>query len=293
MRSDASTRSGYADAIVAATLDALLARLKSRRPPWLAGLSGLQGSGKSTFARQLAAAANARDIGCVVLSLDDFYLGRRARRQLARRVHPLFATRGVPGTHDLALLARTLDALRRASAQSPALLPRFDKGRDTRVAPSRWRRVHVPPRLILLEGWCAGVPAQDEAALRRPLNALERDEDGERRWRGRVNDELAHGYARLWRRFDALVLLQAPGFDVVTRWRDEQERALRRRGAPQAMGHAALARFLMHYERLSRVALRELPSRADLRLRLDRERRVVGTSWMRIDAGERGADVSA
>ncbi|MFC4818724.1 kinase [Dokdonella ginsengisoli] len=293
MRSDASTRSGYADAIVAATLDALLARLKSRRPPWLAGLSGLQGSGKSTFARQLAAAANARGIGCVVLSLDDFYLGRRARRQLARRVHPLFATRGVPGTHDLALLTRTLDALRRASARSPALLPRFDKGRDTRVAPSRWRRVHVPPRLILLEGWCVGVPAQDEATLRRPLNALERDEDGERRWRGRVNEELAHGYARLWRRFDALVLLQAPGFDVVTRWRDEQERALRRRGAPQAMDRAALARFLMHYERLSRVALRELPARADLRLRLDRERRVVEASWMRIDVDERGADVSA
>lgn len=276
MRTDASTRPGYPDAAVAAALDALLARLERRRRPWLAGLSGLQGSGKSTFARQLAAAANARGVGCVVLSLDDFYLGRRARRRLAREVHPLFATRGVPGTHDLDLLARTLAALRGASAATPASLPRFDKGRDTRLPPSRWRRVRVPPRLILLEGWCVGVPAQDDAALRRPLNALERDEDGERRWRRRVNAELAHGYARLWRELDALVLLQAPGFDVVARWRDQQERALRRRGAPQAMDRAALARFLMHYERLSRVALRELPSRADIRLRLDREHKVAG-----------------
>lgn len=292
MRSDASTRAGYADAAVAATLEALLARLRPRRRPWLAGLSGLQGSGKSTFARQLAAAANARGVGCVVLSLDDFYLGRRARLRLARSVHPLFATRGVPGTHDLDLLMRTLAALRHAGERRPAALPRFDKGHDTRVPPSRWRRVRVPPRLILLEGWCVGVPAQDEASLRRPLNALERDEDGERRWRRRVNRELARGYARLWRQLDALVLLQAPGFDVVARWRDQQERALRRRGAPQAMDRAALARFLMHYERLSRVALRELPARADLCLRLDRRRRVAETSWTRIDADECAAGVS-
>ena len=261
---------------MSATIDAAAGRPRARRTPWLVGLSGLQGSGKSTFARQLAAAANARGVACVVLSLDDFYLGRRARRDLARPVHPLFATRGVPGTHDLDLLSRTLTALRRASARNPAWLPRFDKGRDTRLPPSRWRRVTSPPRLILLEGWCVGVPPQREAELRRPLNALERDEDRALQWRRRVNHELAHGYAKLWRRLDRLILLQAPSFDVVARWRDQQERALRRRGAPQAMDRRALARFLMHYERLSRVALRALPARADLRLRLDEERVVRG-----------------
>lgn len=257
-----------------AVLDALLARLQAREPPWLAGISGLQGSGKSTFARQLAAAATTRGVACIALSLDDFYFGRRARTRLARDAHPLFATRGVPGTHDVALLAHALDALRRANTRTPALVPRFDKGRDTRLPPSRWRRVTVPPRLVLLEGWCVGVPPQAEAALRRPLNALERDEDRDLRWRRRVNAELAGSYARLWRRLDALVLLEAPAFDVVARWRDEQERTLRRRGAPQAMDRLRLARFLMHYERLSRVALRELPARADIRLRLDERRRV-------------------
>lgn len=286
MREDASTRSAYPEAVVAATIEAALGRLRRRRAPWLVGLSGLQGSGKSTFARQLAAAANARGVSCVALSLDDFYLGRRARRDLARAVHPLFATRGVPGTHDLGLLSRTLAALRRASAHDPARLPRFDKGRDTRLPPSRWRRVTSPPRLILLEGWCVGVPAERETPLRRPLNALERDEDRVLQWRRRVNDELAHGYAALWRGLDLLIVLQAPSFDVVARWRDEQERALRRRGAPQAMDRRALARFLMHYERLSRVALRELPKRADLRLRLDGERRVREERWM--SAGDAG-----
>jgi D-glycerate 3-kinase len=275
MRRDAITQSGYGPAVVAATLDALIARMRGSAPH-LAGLSGLQGSGKSTFAIQLANAANARGIATQILSLDDFYLGRRARLQLARAVHPLLATRGVPGTHDIGLLMRSLDALGAASPRHPARLPRFDKGRDTRLAPSRWRRVDAAPALVILEGWCVGVPAQAAAALRTPLNALERHEDRNAHWRRWVNAQLAGDYARLWARLDTLIVLQAPGFAVVSRWRDEQEHALRLRAAPHAMDAAALRRFLMHYERLSRHALATLPARADIRLLLGRNRNVRG-----------------
>ncbi len=139
---------------------------------------------------------------------------------------------------------------------------------------ARWRKVTEPPRLILLEGWCVGVPAQTQAQLLRPCNALERDQDRDGIWRSYVNAQLGGGYADLWQRLDALVLLQAPGFDVVQCWRDEQEQALRRAHAPQAMTPAALRRFIMHYERISRQALRELPARADVRLLLDAGRRV-------------------
>ena len=276
MARDGSTRIGYAPAVVDTALDALLERLhsRSRGAPFLAGLSGLQGSGKSTFARQLVAAANARGVPSTGLSLDDFYLGRRARRHLAREVHPLLATRGVPGTHDLDLLAQTLGDLARASPRRPARVPRFDKGRDTRLAPSRWRRIVRKPRLIVLEGWCVGLPAQAADALWRPLNALERHADRDGRWRRSVNARLAGDYAKLWSRLDALILLQAPTFPIVTRWRGEQERRLRVRGAPHAMDAATLRGFLMHYERLSRHALRTLPARADVRLELRADRSV-------------------
>ena len=270
MRADASTH-GYSRDVVERVFDALC-RVRRGPRPLLVGLSGLQGSGKSTLARQLAALARARGVACEALSLDDFYYGRRERRRLARACHPLFATRGVPGTHDIALLLRTLDALAAASARRPARAPRFDKGRDTRVVPSRWRRVTRAPALIVLEGWCVGVPPQDDGSLRRPVNALERKEDSDGRWRRCVNAELAGAYARLWRRLDRLVLLQAPSFAVVERWRDEQERALRARGAPRALDRTALRRFLMHYERLSRHALRALPPRADIRVVLDARR---------------------
>ena len=273
MHRDASTRSSYDLATIGTLLDALSSHLPSRRAA-LVGVSGVQGSGKSTLARQIADAACARGIPTEVLALDDFYLGRAARSALARAVHPLLATRGVPGTHDLALLDRTLRALGHATAKRPARIPRFDKGSDTRVPPSRWRRVSIPPRLILLEGWCVGVPAAHGSESARPLNELERRDDADGRWRAWIDAQLAGDYAKLWRRLDALIVLAAPEFGIVERWRGEPERILRRRGAPRAMTPPALRRFLMHYERVSRRALRTLPAIADIVVTLDATRRV-------------------
>jgi D-glycerate 3-kinase len=267
MERDANTQPhGYPDAIVQLLLDVLPRR-------GLIGISGLQGSGKSTLAAQLVAAAKSLSINALAISIDDFYLGRRARLHLAREVHPLLATRGVPGTHDVGLLLDTLQALRHATPSRPARVPRFDKGRDTRLPPSHWRTVKHAPQLVILEGWCVGVPAESAAALRHPLNTLERSADADARWRRFVNAELRRRYAVVWRRFDRLLNLQAPSFTVVLRWRDEQERKLRERHAPRAMSPTALRRFLMHYERVSREALRTLPMRADINIKLDARRR--------------------
>jgi len=65
----------------------------------------------------------------------------------------------------------------------------------------------------------------------------------------------------------------------VAHWRDEQEQALRRRGAPHAMAPAMLQRFLMHYERISQQALKAVPALADLRVVLDANRQVRRLIW--------------
>src|ERR1700754_1115463 len=113
--------------------------------PFILGISGLQGSGKSTLAAALIEAAREKGWSAVTLSLDDVYLTRAERETLGRQVHPLLRTRGVPGTHDLALLASTLDALDKAAPERPVSIPRFDKGQDERYASTLWPEVPQPP----------------------------------------------------------------------------------------------------------------------------------------------------
>jgi len=233
------------------------------------GLSGLQGSGKSTLAAQLVSAAAARGLRALALSLDDLYLDLSEREALAREVHPLLITRGPPGTHDVALACALLDALR---AGARVEVPRFDKLTD--------RRSHFITAeaidLVIFEGWCVGVSPEPDAALTPPLNALERIEDPDARWRRWCNQALARDYPRLWQRLERLVFLQPPGFGIVREWRWQQQQALHaRHPAHPPMPRHALDRFIQHYERVSRHALRTLPARADDIVRLDASRRVM------------------
>ena len=237
------------------------------------GISGAQGCGKTTLVRALEQRLRGEGLRIASLSLDDLYLTRAARQDLAGRVHPLFATRGVPGTHDLALGLATLDALARGEA---APLPRFDKTNDDRAPPSAWPHAPARTQVLLLEGWCLGAAPQAAAALVRPVNALEADEDPAGHWRAHANAALAGPYQALWARLDALVLLAAPDFSVVARWREQQEAGLRAAGGGAAvMSPAGVARFIQHYERLTRHILAEMPARAALVLRLGPERELL------------------
>jgi D-glycerate 3-kinase len=239
------------------------------------GLCGAQGSGKSTAAAALVELLTQEDLPTIAISIDDFYLPRSARAELASRVHPLFATRGVPGTHDVELAQATIDSL--ATAE-PTLLPSFDKATDDRKPRREWRSVTGPMRVVILEGWCVGAMPEPPAALASPVNALERDEDRQGIWRGYVNEALTTRYRPLFDRLSPMVLLAAPSFEVVQAWRGEQEHKLRDRlareggDASRVMDDAAIARFISHYERVTRHILAEMPSRATHLISLDSRR---------------------
>ena len=224
------------------------------------GISGAQGSGKSTITAATAALLQARGLSPAVLSLDDLYLSRSARAVLARTVHPLLVTRGPPGTHDPAL---GLEVLAGLAEGGRIALPRFDKSRDEPRPRAEWPSLEGPVDVVLFEGWCVGATPQPPAALVEPVNALERDEDREGRWRGFVNAALAGAYQPLFRALDRLLLLQAPSFAVVTAWRAEQEAKLRARTG-RGMRPEEIARFVAHYERLTCWIAEEAPGRADL-----------------------------
>jgi len=234
----------------------------------LLGICGAQGSGKSTIAAATCRLLAGQGASAVTLSLDDFYLSGEARRRLAREVHPLFATRGPPGTHDVSLAASVLDRLQ---AAGEVALPSFDKAADEPRPAAERRTVAAPADVVLLEGWCVGARPQDPAALVTPVNALEAEEDADGVWRTCVNTALAGPYQSLFARLQAVVFLAAPSFEVVAGWRAEQEAKLRARtGAGMAPGE--IGRFVAHYERLTRWMLAEMPGRVALTVRLGEDR---------------------
>jgi D-glycerate 3-kinase len=262
----------------AAILEAAWNAISGRLGPGLtvAGICGSQASGKSTLAAALVLRAANEGVAAVSLSLDDIYLTRAERAVLAEQVHPLLRTRGVPGTHDVSLGLEIIAALERGEA---ALMPRFDKGADDRAPASDWDRAPEQCRLLIFEGWCTGAVAQDAAALAEPVNDLEREEDPDGTWRTFANQALAGEYRALFDRLDLLILLAAPGFETVYGWRCQQEEVLHQRGAPQAMSNMQVARFIAHYERLTRHILAEMPARADLVAWLTPDRSAVTIDW--------------
>ena len=257
---------------IARPSDALIADYYLPMAEWIAehaeqrmlvlGLNGAQGTGKSTLARLLRLLLERLyGMRVALLSLDDLYLTAAERMRRAEAIHPLLATRGVPGTHDVSLGIRTIRALRDGK---PLAIPRFDKARDDRAPVAEWPRWEGRCDLVIFEGWCVGARPQRVDELREPINALEREDDPTGDWRFYVNRELGGHYQGLFAEIDALLMLRPDGFDRVAEWREQQEARLRESGGgPEVMSPEEVRRFVMYFERLTRFMWEEMPERAD------------------------------
>ncbi|MBL8552117.1 MAG: hypothetical protein JNJ73_19170 [Hyphomonadaceae bacterium] len=237
----------------------------------LVGLNGAQGSGKSTLAallkRALAKFWNART---AVLSLDDFYLTKADRLLLAAEVHPLCATRGVPGTHDCPLLAQTLSQLTAATAQSRTQIPAFSKLDDDRAPADAWTVFVGCPDIILFEGWCVGLSADLVPPWRGPINALESEADPDGVWHRWSRGCLAERYTPFWQMIDLLVCVAQPeDIRSVVQSRLKQEQGLS--GEAPRMDERQIERFVQHYERYTLALWSAMPHIADMVVRRDRD----------------------
>lgn len=261
---------------------------KQSSAPYFVGINGCQGSGKSTCTAFMAEyLTDQYQLNVLVMSLDDFYLPSQARQDLAKKVHPLLATRGVPGTHDTKALADVLDKLNNQSYDIS--IPKFSKATDNPLPENQWQTVTQPIDIVLIEGWCWGVTAQTSLQLQQPINQLERELDADLKWRTYVNEQLKTQLQPLFQKMNFWVALQAPSFDCVYQWRLEQEQKLTEQLALKGkienqsgvMDANQILNFIQHFQRLTVHAIETLPTHVDVTLFLNSSRVITHTKGIK------------
>ena len=124
---------------------------KKRKNTLIIGLSGGQGSGKSTISKILKIILKeVFKLKTVIFSIDDFYKTYSERKKMSHKISPLFLTRGVPGTHDTKLLFNVLKSLKSSNFKK-ILIPKFDKAIDDRLPKKKWQKVSQKPDIVIFK----------------------------------------------------------------------------------------------------------------------------------------------
>ncbi len=236
------------------------------------GLSGSQGSGKSTISKILKIILNEKyKLNTITLSIDDFYKTLKDRKKMSKKTSELFLTRGVPGTHDTKILFKCLSRLKNNRFKK-LLIPKFDKSNDNRVKKKNWTKINKKPDIIIFEGWCVGAKAQSNNSLIKPINELERYLDRNLTWRKRVNYELKNDYKKIFGLINLLIFLRVPSFKYVYKWRSLQEKKLHKFSkGKKIMNTFQIKKFIMFYERITRSMLKTLPISSKILITLDKK----------------------
>ena len=258
--------------------DRIVKLFNKKNAVYFVGINGCQGSGKSTLTEFMAEYLIAQyQLNVIVMSLDDFYLPSKKRNQLARDIHPLLATRGVPGTHNITALNHVLSQL--SEHRAGFSIPRFNKAIDEPFPQNQWTSVEKPVDIILLEGWCWGVKPQTAEQLISPVNELELKHDKNGAWRNYVNQQLQQYYQPLYVQMDFWLALQAPSFDCVYKWRLEQEEKLKANNQglsnSKIMQSDGILNFTQYFQRLSVQACNTISQSADAIFYLDYARNIT------------------
>jgi len=201
----------------------LVASRQQVNRPFIQGILGGQGTGKTTLATVLQLILNRLGYRTLTLSLDDLYK-TYAERQRLQQNDPRFIWRGPPGTHDVELGIELLDQLRQPQPNSPIMVPRFDKsawrGAGDRTTPEQVENVDV----VLFEGWFVGVRPIDPTLFDGPTPAPI-DTASDRTFARDMNERLKD-YLPLWDRLDRLMVLSPTDYRLSQQWRRQAEQEM-------------------------------------------------------------------
>ena len=250
-----------------------------RKPdkPIIVSFTGGQGSGKTTMAKYatffLKKFFHLRTIS---FSLDDIYLSKNKREKLAKDIHPLCKTRGVPGTHDVKLGIDTILSLVNANDNTKTDIPSFSKLNDDVLPRSAWERYNGKPDIILFDGWCSGLRPIEVKESLHPINRLERKFDQKGIWAEWSYKQLSGKYQDLFGMFDYLIFIALDNMKTVfeSRWLQEKSLLIKKDGMhdpSKRMTKDQVYDFVMHFERISMHVFEELPKYSDFVLKREKD----------------------
>ena len=253
-----------------------LNKLKSNKKI-IIGLTGSQGSGKTTLAQFLKIILEKKyNLKTIIISIDDIYKTKKDRISFSKKISNLFLTRGVPGTHDVKYLVNYFKNLNNTKKNRLFSIPKFDKSIDDRMPKKYWHHIKNNFDVIIFEGWCVGArPEYSHKNLVKPINVLEKVEDKNLKWRKKVNFLLKNDYKKLFSYINFFIYLKVPSFKKVFLWRNLQELKLRnlnqknRLENHRIMSKLQIKKFIMFYERITRKMFIDMPKLADIVVPID------------------------
>ena len=230
------------------------------------GFSGAQGSGKTTISKILKIILkNFFNREICISSIDDFYKTLKDRKKMSDMIHPLFKTRGVPGTHDINLAKIFFNKLNMKNFKK-LKIPKFDKSTDDRLKSKYFLYLKKKPEIVIFEGWCVGAKPQTNSLIQRSVNILEKKEDKNLMWRKYVNNKLKKEYKHFFSMIDHFIFIKIPSFNMVFKWRFLQEKKLRfnSKSNKKIMTYNEIKRFIMFYQRITLQMMKDLSKSASM-----------------------------
>ena len=249
-----------------------IAKKVDKKGIYIVGLSGGQGSGKTTISSIISIILRKYfKLNVFTISIDDFYKTRKERILLSKKIHPSLMTRGVPGTHDINMM---LDFFKRVKGKKfrSLKLPKFNKATDDRHNKKSWYSLKKKPDIIIFEGWCVGAKAEKNNTLKKSVNSLERLKDAKLTWRRYVNGQLKTKYKQLYDQLNCLLYIKSSNFTLLKKWRIKQETKLRiknkRSNKFKIMSDREVINFMQTYQRVTQSMFKYVPKYASIILNI-------------------------
>ncbi len=234
-------------------------------------ISGPQGSGKTTLTKLLKTVIEKiYKKKVMVLSIDDYYLSKKKRIDLSKKVHPLLITRGVPGTHNIKKLKDHINQF--IQNRFPIRSLTFNKLTDDVL---KKKRIIKNADILLLEGWCCGSKPISNKYLHKNINDLERRLDNKNIWRNYYNSFLKKEYFEIFSKFEKKIYIKPPSFIHVIKWRYKQEKqnALIKK-KKISMSKKKLEYFIQHYEKQTRWMIKTMPAEASIVIKINKNQKI-------------------